>query len=132
MRSRLKRAKGEWTPGRRALQAAVARRDKPWRYSTGPRTDAGKARCAMNAMRHGGRSRAHILEMRRIRRVLRMCEQNIRILRAFIRARDGLERFPPKWLPVRRRKRDKFKNLERASDFMKSDRALVPQAQDHS
>ena len=87
--SKKRRPKG-WTPERRALQAAVARRDKPWRHSTGPRTEAGKARCATNAMRHGGRSRAHVLQMQRIRRVLRMCAENIRILRAFIRVRDGL------------------------------------------
>src|SRR5262245_53461359 len=38
-----------------------------------------------------------------------------------------LARFPPKWLPVRRKKTRQFKNLERAPDSKKSDRALVLQ-----
>jgi hypothetical protein len=34
-----------------------------------------------------------------------------------------LKRFPPKWLPVRRKKTRQIKNQERAFDSMKSDRA---------
>jgi len=36
-----------------------------------------------------------------------------------------LKRFPPKWPPVRRKKTRQSKNQERASDSIKSDRALV-------
>ena len=36
----------------------------------------------------------------------------------------GPKRFPPKWLPVRRKKTRQFKNRERVSDSIKSDRAL--------
>lgn len=42
--------------GRRALQAA-ARRTQPWRQATGPRSDAGKLRSSVNALKHGQRRR---------------------------------------------------------------------------
>lgn len=41
-----------WTPQRRARQAANARRHKPWLHATGPKTPAGKAKCARNAIKH--------------------------------------------------------------------------------
>jgi hypothetical protein len=85
-------AKAGWTPERRARQAALIRRWAPWRRSTGPKTDAGKARCSMNALKHGYRSRATIGEYRRIRRLLRLVARNIAILRAHIRARDQAAR----------------------------------------
>jgi len=86
------RAKAGWTPERRARQAALIRRWAPWRRSTGPKTEAGKARCAKNALRHGGRSRARILELQRIRRILRKVDENIRAVRLFIRLRDARPR----------------------------------------
>ena len=36
-----------------------------------------------------------------------------------------LKRFPPKWLPVRRKKTRQIENRERASHFMKWDRAFA-------
>ena len=45
-------AKG-WTAERRAAQAARMRARKPWERSTGPRTDAGKARSRGNATGKG-------------------------------------------------------------------------------
>ena len=81
---RKRRPKG-WTPERRAQQAARIREWRPWRRSTGPRTEAGKAQSAMNALKHGGRSHAHIMEMRRIRYALRLAARNIAILRTHIR-----------------------------------------------
>lgn len=42
-----------WTPERRARAAEAIRRWKPWEQSTGPRTDAGKARAKMNGYRGG-------------------------------------------------------------------------------
>ncbi len=82
--SRKHRPKG-WTPERRARQAARIREWQPWRRSTGPRSEAGKAQSAMNALKHGGRSRAHIMQLRRVRYVLRLAARNIAILRTHIR-----------------------------------------------
>jgi hypothetical protein len=42
-----------WTPERRARQAALIRTWQPWRASTGPRTDEGKARTARNGFKGG-------------------------------------------------------------------------------
>lgn len=42
-----------WTPEARAAQAAKILRWQPWRNSTGPRTEAGKERCKLNALQHG-------------------------------------------------------------------------------
>ena len=80
-------AKAGWTPERRAQQAERIRLWQPWRRSTGPRTERGKARVAINPLKHGGRSRAHILEMRRVRHALRLAAYNVARLRAFIRLR---------------------------------------------
>ena len=87
-----RRAKAGWTPERRARQAALIRNWAPWRRSTGPKTEAGKARCSKNALKHGGRSRARILELQRIRRILRKVGENIRAVRLFIRLRDARPR----------------------------------------
>jgi hypothetical protein len=45
-----RRAKG-WSAERRKRQAALIRSWQPWKRSTGPRTDAGKARCAANPVK---------------------------------------------------------------------------------
>ena len=47
-------AKG-WTPERRARQAELIRKWRPWEKSTGPRTEAGKAVVARNAYKGGTR-----------------------------------------------------------------------------
>jgi hypothetical protein len=83
-----------WTPERRALQAARARRAQPWRHATGPRTDVGKARVAMNALRHGYRSRAWLLKARRIRDAIRLCAQTVLLARALMRQRELLASQP--------------------------------------
>ena len=49
--------------GRERLRTAIARR-QPWKKSTGPKTAAGKARSARNALKHGARSRATIALVR--------------------------------------------------------------------
>lgn len=42
-----------WTPEARAAQAAKIRSWQPWRESTGPTTQAGKAVCKLNGLKHG-------------------------------------------------------------------------------
>ena len=59
-----------WTPERRARQAEAIRRWRPWEYSTGPRTAAGKARSAGNAYT-GGRWRRERDFFKACRQVLR-------------------------------------------------------------
>ena len=41
--------KSAWTPERRARQAEIIRRTKPWESSTGPKTEVGKAASSQNA-----------------------------------------------------------------------------------
>ncbi len=52
--STAKPARG-WPPERRAAQAERIKALKPWLHSTGPKTQAGKARCRLNAYKHGRR-----------------------------------------------------------------------------
>ena len=44
-----------WTPSRRARQAALIRRWRPWEKATGPKSPEGKARCSNNAWKGGNR-----------------------------------------------------------------------------
>ena len=57
-----------WTPEARLAQAHKIKAQKPWLHSTGPRTPAGKARVARNAIQHGNRSRT----MKRFHHLLRV------------------------------------------------------------
>lgn len=41
--------KGAWTPERRARQAEIIAKTKPWEKSTGPRTPEGKSTSSQNA-----------------------------------------------------------------------------------
>ncbi len=82
------RPKG-WSPARRARQAALVRRWQPWRRSAGPQTEAGRARAAQNALKHGNRSRTHILQLQRVRHAIRLCAHTVAAVRAHMRG------FPP-------------------------------------
>ena len=62
-----------WTPERRARQAELIRRWRPWEKSTGPKTEAGKATASQNAYK-GGTWQL----LRDLSRVLR--EQNRRLV----------------------------------------------------
>src|SRR5262245_16829978 len=86
----VKRHRKGWTPERRARQAALIRGWAPWRNSTGPRTHAGKARCAKNALRHGFSSRATLDQLRRVNRALHLAARNIRFLNLLVRFRRWL------------------------------------------
>lgn len=46
----------EWTLERRKRQSLLIRGWEPSSHSTGPRTESGKARSSLNALKHGGRS----------------------------------------------------------------------------
>ncbi len=45
------------TPEHRAMRAELIRRWKPWEKSTGPKSEAGKARSAMRGFKGGWRGR---------------------------------------------------------------------------
>lgn len=55
-----------WTPERRARQARLIYRWKPWTKTTGPKSVSGKSRSKMNALKTGARSAV----MRRLSRLL--------------------------------------------------------------
>lgn len=65
-----------WTKERRAAQAERIRKTKPWLKATGPRTEEGKKRTRMNALKHGNRSE-HI---RQARKALRLHREIMRLL----------------------------------------------------
>ena len=59
-----------WTPERRQRQAELIKTWRPWEQSTGPTTDEGKARSAMNAWQGGIRE-----QLRELAKGLRMERQ---------------------------------------------------------
>lgn len=63
-----------WSEERRKAQAERCRKNKPWKKATGPKTKEGKARSALNDMKHGRRCRFYD----RIRMMLWMNRQFIR------------------------------------------------------
>lgn len=67
-----------WTPEERARQADIARKNKPWEKSTGPKTADGKARVRKNALKSG----AHSEEMEALRRWLRWQKRFLKAVRA--------------------------------------------------
>ena len=82
------RPKG-WTPERRARQAGVIHQWQPWRRSTGPKTEAGKARSSMNAFKHGCRGRVYLHQAARVRYAIRLSACTNEIARLLIRMRGA-------------------------------------------
>ncbi|CAE6939109.1 hypothetical protein R69608_05136 [Paraburkholderia nemoris] len=68
-----------WTPERRAKQAEAIRRWKPWKQSTGPKTDDGKLAASKNAIVHGLRSSEWFEEQRRVNELLRECRDRLKM-----------------------------------------------------
>lgn len=54
--------KNGWTQERRARQAELIQTWKPWKQSTGPRTNEGKAKVSRNAYKGGQRPMLRELE----------------------------------------------------------------------
>ena len=63
----------QWTPAERNTQASLIRQWKPWRKSTGPKTESGKNKSAQNALKHGMRSAKQLAELRLLNEALRQC-----------------------------------------------------------
>ena len=81
-----RRSRRSWSPERRARQALMIRTWQPWRKSTGPRTQDGKARSSGNALKHGLRSKASVEARREDRRVLSLSAHNIATVTAILRS----------------------------------------------
>lgn len=77
-----------WTPARRAACAARARFHKPWRFSTGPKTAAGKSKVAQNGYKHG----LHGVAFRSLKDALRCQNRFLRIIRHALKERRRLIR----------------------------------------
>ncbi|HYM18564.1 MAG TPA: hypothetical protein VEU06_08380 [Micropepsaceae bacterium] len=91
-RPRLRKKPSGWSPERRARQSMAIRAWRPWTRSTGPRTAAGKAKTAMNAYKHGARSRRFREELRAVRSALRRCRESARIAANYVKTLGGKQK----------------------------------------
>jgi hypothetical protein len=66
--------KSGWTPERRAKQAEAIRQWQPWRKSSGPRTEEGKAKSSRNADKGAAALDARMLQVRLDWRAARLAE----------------------------------------------------------
>ncbi|MCP3713834.1 hypothetical protein [Paraburkholderia sp. CNPSo 3281] len=66
-----------WTPEQRAKQAKAIRRWRRWESSTGPRTEAGNAVSASNAITHGTTSARWRVDLRKLNALLRACKNRL-------------------------------------------------------
>jgi len=69
-----------WPAAKRARMAQIIKRNRPWRFSTGPRTAKGKAITAQNATKHSRRSTRYRAAYRQFSALLRHQKTQMRIL----------------------------------------------------
>lgn len=62
-----------WTIEERQRQAELIRTWQPWQKATGARTDAGRERSKMNALKHGTYAADSRLLWQELRRFMREC-----------------------------------------------------------
>jgi len=67
-----------WTEERKQKQREAIKRWKPWKQSSGPKSDAGKATTAQNALKHGLRTADWLEEKKRINALLRDCRERMK------------------------------------------------------
>ncbi|GJL85253.1 MAG: hypothetical protein DHS20C02_10280 [Micavibrio sp.] len=79
------RKRRAWPEKRRKAQAERAKTQKPWKHSTGPKTAEGRAKTSQNAYKHG----FYDVEMRNLRRILRLQRHYLRGLLAGHRPENG-------------------------------------------
>lgn len=66
-----------WTAERKARQAELIRTWEPWRKSTGPKSDEGKAISAANSTVHGMRSQECFKSFRELKAFITQCRNFI-------------------------------------------------------
>jgi hypothetical protein len=62
-----------WTPECRARQSAAIRQWRPWEYSTGPKSEEGKARVSRNGYKGGTR-----VKLRELALLLRLQAESLK------------------------------------------------------
>ena len=65
------------TPELRARQSQAIQSWQPWKKSTGPKSDVGKAKVSRNAVKHGDRSADTLAELQALRALLAECKQRV-------------------------------------------------------
>jgi hypothetical protein len=85
-----------WPPKRRREQACRIRQQKPWRFSTGPVTAAGRKIAARNAVKHGYRS-VHYRELCGLLRSQRLFVRAVRQYFSLPRLSQVMPR-PPRYV----------------------------------
>ncbi len=81
---RAKRARTHGRPSAARGRPHSLARSNPGGTPPARQTDAGKARAAQNALKHGQRTRARMIELRKIRHVLRVAAANVAAVNALI------------------------------------------------
>ena len=70
-----------WTLEQRLQQAQRIRQQKPWEYSTGPKTIEGKNKSKFNAYKHGART----VEIRKLVKSMTLWEKELKQIDSIMR-----------------------------------------------